>query len=156
MIPEIIIGLIAAAVSSLGFALMFRVRPRHLWVMALGGLLCDAIYLLAKAFTGGEFFPNLAAAILAAFFSEACAHNLRAPVQIYLIPVLVPLIPGGLLYYAMYYLLAMDYSLFTDYLLVTLETALGLSGGIIVGLAVANAFLSVRKRISSQGLTRKP
>lgn len=150
MILEIMIELLSAAVSSLGFALMFRVRSRHLWVMALGGLLCDALYILTKEMTGGEFFPNLAAAILAAFFSEACAHKLRAPVQIYLIPVLVPLIPGGFLYYAMYHLLATDYSLFTDYLLVTLESAFGLAGGIIVGIAIANGFLSLRRRIASR------
>lgn len=155
MIPEIIIGLLAAAFGSLGFALMFRVRFRHLWVTALGGLLCYLVYLLTKELTGGEFFPNLAAAILLAFYAELCAHKLRAPVQIYLIPVLVPLIPGGFLYYSMYYLLAMDYLLFTDYLLVTLETALGLAGGIVVGLAIANGFLSVRHRIADKRKARK-
>lgn len=155
MLPEIIIELIAAAFSSLGFALMFRVRLRHLWVIAIGGLLCDGIYLLLRGLAGGEFFPCLAAAIFSAFFSEACAHRLRAPVQIYLLPVLVALVPGGFLYYAMYHLLASDYALFTDYLLVTLETALGLAGGIVVGLAVANGFLSVRRRIADKRKARK-
>ena len=149
---EIVLGLLASGVSALGFALMFRVRPRHLLVIAIGGLLAYAIYLLVKEFTGGEFFPNLCAAVLSAFFSEACALKLRAPVQIYLIPILVPLFPGGFLYYAMYYLVAKNYELFVDNLLITMETALGLSGGIIVGLAVAMAFVSfLRKMVVKPG-----
>ncbi len=145
---KIIVGLIAAAFSALGFSIMFRVRARHLLVSAFGGLLAYAVYLPVQYFLGGEFFPNLAAAVITAFFAEFCAHKLRAPVQIYLIPMLVPLFPGGFLYYAMYYLLAEEYLLFTENLLFTLEAALALSGGMIIGLAITNGFLSYIRRRS--------
>lgn len=144
---EIIIGLLMAAFSALGFALMFRVRTRHLFVIAFGGILSYAVYLFVQYFVEGEFFPNLVAAIATAVFTELCAHRLRAPVQIYLIPMLIPLFPGGFLYYAMYHLLSKEYELFTENLLLTLEAAFALSGGIIVGIAVTNGFLSVRARI---------
>lgn len=147
---EILIGLLSAAASALGFAIMFRVRKKHLLAMAIGGALAYAVYLLVKEYTGGEFFPNLAAAILTAFFAEGCAHGLRAPAQIYLIPILVPLFPGGGLYYAMYYLLAKNYGRFVEYLLITLETALGLSGGIIVGLAIATAFVALLRALRAK------
>lgn len=143
---EIIIGLLAAAFSAFGFALMFRIRTRHLFVIAFGGLLSYAVYLFIQYFVKGEFFPNLAAAIVTAVFTELCAHKLRAPVQIYLIPILIPLFPGGFLYYTMYHLLSKDYELFTENLLFTLEAALALSGGIIIGLSLTNGFLSVLSR----------
>lgn len=155
-VPEMIIGLLAAAVSALGFAVMFRVRAKHLLAVAVGGLFAYAAYLLVKELTGGEFFPNLVAAILTAFFTEACAHKLRAPVQIYLIPILVPLFPGGFLYYAMYHLLAKDYGLFVENLLITLETALGLSGGTIVGLAIATALIRLFRKLYKKRAAVKP
>ena len=82
-----------------------------------------------------------------AIFTELCAHTLRAPVQIYLIPMLIPLFPGGFLYYTMYYLLSKDYARFTENLLFTLEAALALSGGMIIGLALMSGFISILSRV---------
>lgn len=153
---QIIVGLLSAATASVGFALMFRVRKRHLLVMALGGILAYAVYLIVGKYLPGEFFSNLAASILAAVFCEICAQLLHAPVQIYLIPVLVPLFPGGSLYYAMYYLLGKDYDSFSASLLSTLEAALGIAGGILVGLAAIKMILTlVTRRKRRRGAEEK-
>ena len=147
---QMIVGLLSAAVSAVGFALLFRVRKKHLLATAIGGLLGYAVYLIVGEYVGGEFFPNLVAALLSAVYCEVCAHCLRAPVQIYLLPVLVPLFPGGALYHAMSRLLAQDYVQFAEYVIMTLETAFGLSGGMIVGLAVAKAAFAMYKRRQSR------
>ena len=143
---RIIVGLLSAAVASVGFAIMFRVRRKHLFGMAIGGLLAYAVYLITGEHVPGEFFSNFLASIFAAVFCELCAQVLRAPVQIYLIPVLVPLFPGGSLYYAMDYLLDRNFSGFTENLLKTLGAALGIAGGIIVGLSTAKVILSVVRK----------
>ncbi len=155
---EIIVGLLAAAVASLGFAVMFRVRKKHLLAMAIGGLLSYAVYLITGQHVGGEFFSNLLASILAAVYCELCAQLLHAPVQIYLIPVLVPLFPGGSLYYAMYHLLGKDYTPFTEQLLKTLEASLGIAGGIIVGLSAIKMLLAfvARRRGKRDAARKKP
>lgn len=151
---RILVGLLASAFSSLGFALFFRVRRRHLLATAIGGLLGYAVYLLVGEYVGGEFFSNFTAAFLTAFYCEACAKFLRAPVQIYLIPVLIPLFPGGSLYYSMYYLLAKDYAVFSEYIVMTLEAALGIAGGMVVGIAVA-VFCFSRFRKNAAGKREK-
>lgn len=143
---QMIVGLLSAAVSAVGFALLFRVRKKHLLATAVGGLLGYAVYLIVGEYVDGEFFPNLSAALLTAVYCEACAHCLRAPVQIYLLPVLVPLFPGGTLYHSMNRLLAQDYVKFAEYVIMTLETAFGLAGGMIVGLAAAKAVFAMYKR----------
>ena len=102
----------------------------------------------------GEFFPNFMAAFLVAIYCEICARILHAPVQIYLLPVLIPLFPGGMLYYAMYYLVAQNYALFTENLILTLEASFGLAGGMIVGLAVTTAILSLISRIRAPKQTK--
>ena len=144
---RIIVGLLSAAVASVGFAIMFRVRKKHLFAMGLCGMLAYGVYLLTGAYVPGEFFSNFLAAIFAAVSCELFAQFLRAPVQIYLIPVLVPLFPGGSLYYAMDHLLSRNFSGFTDSLLKTLGAALGIAGGVIVGLSFAKTvFLTIRKK----------
>ena len=148
MTPERLLTiLLTPAISTFGFSVMFRVRMRHLPAATIGGILAYLYYLGADKIISGEFFPNFMAAFLVAIYCEICARVLRAPVQIYLIPVLVPLFPGGTLYYAMYYLVAQNYTLFTENLILTLEAAFGIAGGMIVGLAVAAAILSLIKRI---------
>lgn len=149
-VPEIITGLLSAAVSSLGFAIVFRVRKKHLFATALGGALCYAIYLLVAQYVSGEFFSNFLGSLLAAIFCMICSRSLRAPVQIYLIPVLIPLFPGGSLYYAMYHLLAKDYALFSEFIVKTLEAALGIAGGMIVGLALANSTIALVRKIRAK------
>lgn len=143
---EIFVGLLSAAFATLAFAIMFRVRKKHLPVSALGGLLVYAVYLIVGHFASGEFLPCLVGAFVIAIYSEGCARFLRAPVQIYMIPELVPLFPGGALYYSMFYLLSKDYVLFSEYLIMTLETALGLAGGVIVGIAVFETVVSFIKK----------
>ena len=150
---QILIGLLSAAVASVGFAIMFRVRRRHWLSMAIGGILGYAVYLILKEHVDGEFFPNLIASVLAAVYCELCAHFLRAPVQIYLIPVLVPLFPGGSLYYSMYHLLLKDYPLFADYVIMTLEAALGIAGGIVAGLAAIKTLIALLRKLRKKKKT---
>ena len=143
---QIIVGLISAALSSFGFAILFRVRKKHLFATAVGGLLGYAIYLPVAEVMAGEFIPNFLGALLCAIFCTICSHGLRAPVQIYLIPVLIPLFPGGSLYYAMYYLLAKNYEVFSEYAIRTMESALGIAGGMLIGLAVAKLVHTVIRK----------
>jgi uncharacterized membrane protein YjjB (DUF3815 family) len=143
MMPEVIVGLLSAVAGTVGFAMLFRVRPKFLFACAIGGFVAYAVYLLTKNFVDGEFFPNVAAAVVTAVFSEICAHKLKAPVQLFTIPSLVPLMPGGALYYSMYYLLAKDTPLALRHAVITLETAFGLAGGVTVGITATAAVLVV-------------
>jgi uncharacterized membrane protein YjjB (DUF3815 family) len=143
MMPEVIVGLLSAVAGTVGFAMLFRVRPKFLFACAIGGFVAYAVYLITKNFVDGEFFPNVAAAVVTAVFSEICAHKLKAPVQLFTIPMLVPLMPGGALYYSMYYLLAKDTPLALKHAVITLETAFGLAGGVTVGITATAAVLVV-------------
>jgi uncharacterized membrane protein YjjB (DUF3815 family) len=143
MMPEVIVGLLSAVAGTVGFAMLFRIRPKFLFACAVGGFVAYAVYLLTKNLVDGEFFPNVAAAVVTAVCSEVCAHKLKAPVQLFTIPMLVPLMPGGALYYSMYYLLAKDTPLALKHAVITLETAFGLAGGVTVGITATAAVLVV-------------
>lgn len=98
---DIIVQLVSAVVSSLGFALLFHVRKGLLLPSAMGGLVCWGVYLIASVHMEGIFYPSLLAAACTALYAETLARLLRAPTPVFFVPAVIPLIPGSSLYYTM-------------------------------------------------------
>ncbi len=146
---EYLIMLITAAVATLGFSILFYVHPRRLVVATLGGVLTCGVYILVGHFVAGEFIPNLAAAFFGAAYSEACARITRVPVPVYMIPCVVPLVPGSGLYATMFALVSGSYREAASVGLTTLQVALGIAGGIIAA-SVVGLFIRPRRRDSGQ------
>ena len=134
---ETIIMLTMAALSTLGFSILFYVHPRHLVLATLGGVLTCGVYLLAGHFLDGEMIPNLLAAVVGAGYSECCARITRVPVPVYMLPAVIPLVPGSGLYETMFSLVSGEYETALAVGLTTLQIALGIAGGIVAASVVA-------------------
>ncbi len=93
------IQLAMAFAGSLGFCMMFRLRAGLLVPASLGGLFCWAIYLTETQYVEGIFLPAFLASAFAATYAEVLARKLKAPATLFLIPAVVPLVPGSGLYY---------------------------------------------------------
>lgn len=145
-VTALLIGLISSAVGSLGFALIFRVRPKYLVPATLGGTLGFAVYFLFDWLGFHIFATNFLAAVATAIFSEICARVLKAPTVVFSIPCIIPLVPGSLLYYTMSHLLEGKYTESLSYLSKTLLTALGIAGGLIVVSVLVNISTYVHAR----------
>lgn len=90
-----------AFVASAGFALMFEMRrPFFIFAAAFCGFVTWAVYLLTAPLAG-EVVRCLLATIVGSLFAELFARLLRAPATLFLIVGIVPLVPGGGLYYTM-------------------------------------------------------
>ena len=98
---HILIQLATAYIGSLGFALMFGLRARHLGFAALGGMIAWGIYLGVIALEPSIFLANLCASIFAVTYAELMAHLRKCPATLFVVPGVVPLVPGSSLYYAM-------------------------------------------------------
>ncbi|MBQ8003401.1 MAG: threonine/serine exporter family protein, partial [Clostridia bacterium] len=96
---ENIILVLAAAIGTVGFALMLRLRLNRLPIIAVSTALCYSLYLLVFHFSVNDFFANFTAAVFAAAVSEFLARYIKAPVTVFLIPTILPLVPGANLYY---------------------------------------------------------
>ena len=112
---EIIMQLLAAFVGSMGFALIFGMKRRYLFCASLGALL------------GWAF---------AVSYSEIMAKLLKTPATLFVIPAIIPLVPGGSLYYTMSYAVHRDMENARLYGTRTAETALAIAAGISFVLAV--------------------
>lgn len=130
-IPTTILKILTAAMGSLGFSILFYVKPRRLPLTTLGGILSCAVYLLVQHFTGGELIPNLVGAFVGGVYSEIMARATKAPVPVYLLPSIIPLVPGGLLYRTMNQFIRGAYGEAGRDGLTALAVAIGIAGGIM-------------------------
>lgn len=127
-----IVMLITAALGTLGFSILFYVHPRRLFLATLGGILTCGVYLLGAHFIGGELLPSLLGSLVGAGFSEIMARFTKVPVPVYMVPCVIPLVPGGSLYNTMFNFVAGNYTAAAAAGLTALQIALGISGGIVI------------------------
>lgn len=141
-----LVQLLTGAIGSVGFALIFRLRGRYLPLAAIGGLLNWGGYLLLFHLTGHLFFSCLVSSMAAALYAELLARRLRAPATLFLVPAVIPSIPGSNLYYTMQAAVRGNYALVGENAIGTLKWAFGIAGGI----SIIVVFFAVWRAIKQQ------
>ena len=96
-----LIQLVTAFLGAMGFSLLFGMRRGHLLWASLGGVLTWGVYLAVGALLREGFLPCIAASGFAVLYAEALAHLRKTPATIFVVPAIIPLVPGSSLYYAM-------------------------------------------------------
>ncbi len=124
--------IIAGVVSTIGFAIIFRLQVKHIPLAAIDGLVACVVYFVCLEFISDDLFiANMLASFATAGFAEICARIGKAPSTIFLLPGCIALVPGGSLYNAMRCLLIKDFDEFGAQLLTTGKVAIAIGGGII-------------------------
>lgn len=116
-----------------GFCILFNLRGKKVFFAALGGAVSWLVYLLTRGL-GSETVQFFLAAMAVAAYAEIMARIQRAPVTCYLLPALLPLVPGGGIYYTMEHCLNGDTQAFLETGLHTL----GLAGALALGVVVVS------------------
>ena len=90
-----------AALGALGFGILFNIHTDKLFSVAfvgfVGGLFYDFLIECGQTPVVSLFFASVAIS----FTSEIFARMLRTPVTSFLVCALIPLVPGGGMYYTM-------------------------------------------------------
>ena len=146
----IIIKIIAGVISTVGFAIIFRLKPSHWAFAAVDGLFACFFYFFFTELIGGNFWPNALAALISAFMAEMFARLLKAPSTIFLLPGCIALVPGGTLYYTMNNLISQNYTEAAHNLLITVEVGIAIGGGIIVASIIRMAIFKFIKSVTSK------
>ncbi|MBR5534199.1 MAG: threonine/serine exporter family protein [Ruminiclostridium sp.] len=143
---EHIIQIVAAGLGTAGFALFFSVNRRHLVLASLGGMLSWLLYLAAWEQGAGVFLSTLLSAACICLWSEILARIRKAPANIFLLPGIVPLLPGSALYYTMEGIVGGDMAQVMEKGSEAGAVAVGIAAGIILGSELFRLYLSVRAR----------
>ena len=125
---EFFVQLISVTIGTVCFAILFGVRPKHLPFAFVGAAVTFIAYSIIEHFGMSLFSAAFLSTVLAALLSEFCARWRRAPAIVFLVPFLLPTIPGGSLYRTMSNLLLRNYDLAIEYLLITLKVSIGIAG----------------------------
>ena len=108
------------------------------WIACLGGALGWGIYLLCNPLQN-DISQSFVAALAVTAYSEWMARLFKAPATVYLFVGLIPLVPGGGIYYTMEYGIRGDTMRF-------LETGLhtvGIAGAISIGILLVSGCVRV-------------
>jgi uncharacterized membrane protein YjjB (DUF3815 family) len=84
--------------AAVGFAILFNVPIRTLWVIFLLGALGGSLKLLTMELGGGIVFGSFFGAMLVGFLSIYAAHFRHAPPFVFAIPSVIPMVPGAFAY----------------------------------------------------------
>lgn len=145
-LEQAVVPIVTASVGTLGFSMLFSVPWRHLATATLGGTVAIVMYLSAGLFTDSVFLCNLIAMVFATAYVETMARVKKCPVTLYLIPSVVPLVPGGGLYYTMYYMVDGNWDEVLARGKATLLAALGISMGILIVSVITDLIFSSSKK----------
>lgn len=141
---EIIIQqLLSVLIGTIGFCLVFRVRHKLIPLAVMGSLLCWIVYLTGIHFSDGIFIPSMIASTISAIYAKQAAKFLKAPATIFFITAMLPLIPGGSLYYTMSYTVQREWITAKQFGYQTIQYALGIA----IGMSFVWAFYEMRKRV---------
>lgn len=150
MMKEWLLPIVSAALGSLSFAMFFGVRSRKLWFSLLGGVLNWGLYLLAMKKMG---LPATMAYALGAaagtLYAEILARIVKTPVTVFVITSVIPMVPGGALYYTMLGLLQGDKATFVDKGLYTLSAAGAMALGIFAATMLFRLLFTVGRAVCS-------
>ena len=97
IVKLVVTGMLGAA----GFAVLFSIKPKHVPFAALGGAIATLVYVLFDIAEANLFVSNFVATLVCVIYSNILARLLKTPSMVFITASIIPLVPGGLLFYAM-------------------------------------------------------
>ena len=144
--PDTTVQIVCALPASLGFALLFNLRPKLLLIAAVGGLVTWAVYLGCGLVMEGVFFPCLVASLVAAVYAQVLARVLHAPISIFYIICEIPLIPGRGLYYTVSNAVQQNWQSMQDFAFMTGSYVVAIAFGIGIAWAIGQIAYRIAHR----------
>ena len=138
--------ILMGTLGTLGFNISFNIRGKKLIFATLGGLISWAVFLALEPVLPGEAIRYFLATAAIAVYGEILARLMKTPTTTFLVPSIIPLIPGSALYYTMNYALNKQWSQFAQQAFYTLQLALALAVGIIAVTTAVRLLTALTRR----------
>ncbi len=136
-----------AFAGCLGFCFVFHFRGIGCGLLAsLDGALGWAVF-LALNFLDAEILQYFIATLIISSYAEIMARFTKKPATCYLIIAVLPLVPGGGIYYTMKYCLEGQMALFVQTGFNTLAVAGALAAGILTVVSLTRLLHMLRNRL---------
>lgn len=91
---DFLIPCAGAFVSGIGFAFLYNIHGKNMLLASLCGTFAYAVFLVVGIFIDSSFVTYFIAGAFIGLYSEVAAYIFHTPVTVYLMPGIVPLVPG--------------------------------------------------------------
>lgn len=136
-----------AIFASFGFAILFNIKGDKLFTSALIGGIGGVIYDLFIFMNYSQAISLFIASICISLLSELFARLLKCPVTTFLICAIIPLVPGGGMYYTMLEIVKNNVE---GALLIGIDTIVQ-ACSIAIGCILVSSIMKLYKQIMSRG-----
>lgn len=123
----------------LGYAILFHVPKRLLFPSMCVGFVCNIAYQAAAYYGASRTFACFTGACMVGFLAYFMARGLHEASTVFILPGIMPLVPGAYIYYTMTYLIKGAYSSAAA----SLGTTLLLAGATALGLLFSGSVLRI-------------
>ncbi|SUY47387.1 membrane spanning protein [Clostridium putrefaciens] len=96
-----ILKIVYSFITTLGFGILFNIKGKKLIFASIGGSISLFFYLLFLKFNFSDLSSLFFSTIIFSIYAEILARILKTPVTTFTICALIPLVPGGGMYYTM-------------------------------------------------------
>ncbi len=127
-----ILSILSAFISTIGFSILFHVQKKHLLVCGVVGAAGWLVYLIGENKEYSAVLSTFLASLLVTQISYILAKKRRTPITVFLIAGIIPLVPGLPLYRTMYFLMMNNYTLAANYAILTVQIAGSIAGAIVI------------------------
>lgn len=141
------INTVSAFFATLCFSILFHVPKKHLVVCGAVGALGWGLYTGGILLDYSDVFSSFIGAFAVAESSYFLAKSRCAPVTVFLISGIIPLVPGISLYRTMYHLLFADYRHALDTALAAFQISGVIAGAIILAALLPLLFRPQRQKL---------
>ena len=118
-----IIQVLGAFLGVISVSIIYGIDRKFFIYCGAGGAVGWMVYLLLGKMSHSEAFRIYCAAAVVALLAHIFARVFKAPVTIYLIPGILPLVPGLGMYRTVYYMIEADTAMASRYFQTTMEVA---------------------------------
>lgn len=153
MTQEEVVQILSGFVGMLGFAFLFNIRGKRMAAAAVGGLISWMLFCLMNSVIESETVNYFVVALVMSFYAEVMARVMKTPTTTFVTTTLVPLIPGGSLYYTMAYAFSGQMDSFVQKAIDTLKLASALALGIIIATMVTRVAFGILAEARKKGNT---
>lgn len=140
-----VLQVLVAFISTIAFAVIFHAPKKELFYTGLTGGAGWLVYLLAQGLGSGTVAASFLATLALAWLSRVFSFARRAPVTVFLICGIFPLVPGAGIYYTGYHFFMSDNSLAMSTGLETIKIAVAIALGIGIVLSLPRFLFTWRR-----------
>ena len=131
-----IVQILTGFIGAFCFGILFNLKGKRLLAGAIGGLLSWGIFIILSQFIVSEALNYFIVSVSISIYAEIVAKQVKTPTTPIITTALIPLIPGGSLYYTVASAFDSSFGVFSQKAIYTLKLATSLALGMILVLAV--------------------